>query len=192
MDLAYLDATDECLVTKLSGGIWAIRFSDLEHFKILDASGLGIIMYSAVGGSSRNHIYLAVESKGLDSNVEWGPYFGELLQVPLVTTGTGTVRRLAHHRARTNNGDFHSFADQPEPWVNHAGDRLFFSSNMDNYTEPGKNDLYMMELNEPISVAFSHSHDDLIVREADGEVTLTATFNEAMTSAPTIDILLAN
>ena len=42
MDLAYLDATDECLVTKLSGGIWAIRFSDLEHFKILDASGLGI------------------------------------------------------------------------------------------------------------------------------------------------------
>jgi hypothetical protein len=150
MDLAYLGGTDEeCLVTKLSGGIWAIRFSDLKQFNILDASGLGIIMYSAVSGSNRNHIYLAVESKGLDPDVAWSPYLGELVQVPLVTTGPGAIRRLVHHRARTHNGSFHYFADQPEPWINHAGDRLFFRSNMDNYTEPGKNDLYMIDLNEP-------------------------------------------
>ncbi|MBK3516099.1 T9SS type A sorting domain-containing protein [Carboxylicivirga marina] len=150
MDLAYQDGTDEeCLVTKLSGGIWAIRFSDLKQFNILAASELSVIMYSAVGGSSRNHIFLAVESKGLDPNVEWFPYLGELVQVPLVTTGTGAISRVAHHRARTQDGSFHYFADQPEPWINHAGDRLFFRSNMDNYTEPGKNDLYMIEINKP-------------------------------------------
>ncbi|WP_445737730.1 T9SS type A sorting domain-containing protein [Mariniflexile sp.] len=149
MDLAYLDGTDECLVTKLSGGVWAIRFSDLNQFNVLSASGLGIIMYSAVGGSNRNHIYLAVESKGLDPDVAWSPYLGELVQVPLVTTGPGEISRLAHHRARTHDGSFHQFVDQPEPWINHAGDRLFFRSNMDNYTELGKNDLYMIELNEP-------------------------------------------
>lgn len=151
LDLAYLDGIDECLVTKLSGGIWAIRFSDLEHFKILDASDLSVIMYSAVGGSNRNHIYIAVESKGLDPDVEWSPYLGELLQIPLVSTGSGTVRRLTHHRARTHDNSFHFFADQPEPWINHTGDRLFFRSNMDNYSEKGKNDLYMMELIEPIT-----------------------------------------
>lgn len=148
MDLAYLDGTDECLVTKLSGGVWAIRFSDLKQFKILDASGLAIIEYSAVGGSNRNQIYLAVESKGLDPDVAWSPYLGELVQVPLVSTGPGAIRRLAHHRARPTDGSSHYFADQPEPWINHAGDRLFFRSNMDNYTEPGKNDLYMIELNK--------------------------------------------
>jgi hypothetical protein len=146
MDLAYLDGTDECLVTKMSGGIWAIRFFDLEQFNVLSASELAIIMYSAVGGSSQNHIYLAVESKGLDPDIEWIPYLGELLRIPLLSTGTGTVSRLAHHRARTHDGSFHQFADQPEPWINHAGDRLFFRSNMDNYSEKGKNDLYMMEL----------------------------------------------
>ncbi|WP_289055427.1 T9SS type A sorting domain-containing protein [Carboxylicivirga marina] len=160
MDLGYLDGTDDCLVTKLSGGIWAIRLSDMEKFNILEASSLSVIMYSAVGGSNRNHIYLAVESKGYDPDVEWLPYLGELIQVPLVTTGAGAISRLAHHRARTHNGSFHYFADQPEPWINHAGDRLFFRSNMDNYTEPGKNDLYMIELNIPTQTTEDKSNNN--------------------------------
>jgi hypothetical protein len=39
-----------------------------------------------------------------------------------------------------------SFANQPEAWINHADDRLFFRSNMGNYTANGKHDLYMIEL----------------------------------------------
>ena len=40
------------------------------------------------------------------------------------------VRRLLHHRCRLSEDEPHIFGDQPEMWINHAGDRLFFRSNM--------------------------------------------------------------
>ncbi|WP_445737723.1 hypothetical protein [Mariniflexile sp.] len=145
-DMGYLNGTEECLVTSGGGGIQAIRFSDLKSFMILQGSGLGSMQFSAVGGSNKQHVYIAFEDRGLNPDVEWRRYLAELVQVPLVTTGPGEIRRLAHHRARTTDGSEHNFQDQPELWINHAGDRLFFRSNMDNFTAEGKHDLYMIEL----------------------------------------------
>jgi hypothetical protein len=147
MDIAYLDGTDECVVSRITGGgILAVRFSDGAVFTVLESDSWLHLQFSAVGGSNRQHINLAIESRGLDPTNGWYRYFGELVQVPLVSTGTGTSRRLAHHRARPTDGSTHLFHDQPEAWLNHAGDRLFFRSNMDNYAERGKHDLYMIEL----------------------------------------------
>jgi hypothetical protein len=145
MDMGYLNGTDECLVSRVDGGSFlAVRFSDGVQFEILRTDRWFSPMISAVGGSNRQHVYLAMRSHGLDPSVEWYRYFGELVQVPLVT-GSAQVRRLAHHRCRVPEGG-NSFANQPEAWINHAGDRLFFRSNMDNYTADGKHDLYMIEI----------------------------------------------
>ncbi|MBT4820346.1 MAG: hypothetical protein HOJ57_43480 [Lentisphaerae bacterium] len=161
MDIAYLNGSQECVVSRISGSrqgkdLWkkhgvdggslvAVRFSDGEIFEVLHSDRWFSPMISAVGGSNRQHVYLAIESYGLDPGDKWHRYFGEIVGVPL-DEGADAIRRLAHHRCRTHDSSSHTFSDQPEAWINHAGDRLFFRSNMDDYTEKGRHDLFMIEL----------------------------------------------
>jgi hypothetical protein len=145
MDMGYMDGMEECLVSRDYGGIlYAVRFSDGKKIEILSSDRWFSPMISAVGGSNKEFVYLAMRSHELDPAVEWYRYFGELIKVPLVTE-PDTVQRLAHHRCRVPEGGS-SFLNQPEAWINHAGDRLFFRSNMDSYTYDGQHDLYMIDL----------------------------------------------
>jgi len=147
MDMGYLDGSEECVISRVGAAImYAVRFSDGKKFEVLSSDRWFSPMLSAVGGSNKKFVYLAMRAHELDPKQEWYRYFGELVQVPL-TKEASPIRRLAHHRTRIAvNGT--SFADQPELWINHAGDRLFFRSNMDNYVQKGRHDLYMIKLDE--------------------------------------------
>lgn len=161
LDFGYLNGTEECLVSRIpsendgqswwsehgvgNGSFLAARLSDGKIFEILRSTRWFSPMVSAVAGSNKEYVSLAMRGHELDPTQEWHPYFGELILIPL-KTGEIKPIRLAHHRCRNVEGGI-DFWNQPEQWINHAGDRLFFRSNMDNYrTEDAKHDLYMIEL----------------------------------------------
>ena len=50
---------------------------------------------------------------------------------------------------------------------------------------------YIIDRNAP-TVVLTHDNGDLLVSALDGTVTITATFNEAMTASPTMDLVLSN
>jgi hypothetical protein len=160
MELGYLNGTEECVISKIpkggDGAKWherlgmegadlvAARFSDGAVIQVLDGTQWEHFMGTTIGGVNRRYAYFAFESHGCDPAKEWYRYSGELLEVPL--DGSMRVRRLAHHRCRTHDNSDHTFANQPEAWVNHAGDRMFFRSNMCKYDEEGKHDLFFMQI----------------------------------------------
>lgn len=161
LDFGYLNGTEECLLSRIpkendgqswwlqngltAGSFIAVRLSDGKIFEILRTTRWFSPMVSAVAGSNKEYVCLAMRGHKLNPTQEWHPYFGELILIPL-KTGEVKPIRLAHHRCRDVEGGI-DFWNQPEQWINHAGDRLFFRSNMDNYlTEDAKHDLYMIEL----------------------------------------------
>ena len=160
MDFGYLNGTEECLVSRIPGSgdgpLWwtehgvdgnsflTVRLSDGEISELLRSDRWFSPMYSAVRGSNKKYVCLAIPSHELNPAAEWYRYFGELVLVPLVGEQSEPIR-LAHHRCRTPEGGS-SFSNQPEAWINHAGDRLFFRSNMGNFSEEAKHDLYMIDL----------------------------------------------
>jgi hypothetical protein len=163
IDLGYLNGKEECLIARINktndGMDWwnthnvsgesmlAVRLSDGEIFEMLRSTRWFSPIISAVRGSNSRHTYLAIPEHTLDPAIEWHRYFGELVQVSLDAESGFAVRRFAHHRCRQSVNGSH-WTDQPEAWINHTGDRLFFRSNMDNYIEAGKHDLYMIELED--------------------------------------------
>jgi hypothetical protein len=163
IDLGYLNGKEECLIARINktndGMDWwnthnvsgesmlAVRLSDGEIFEMFRSTRWFSPIISAVRGSNSRHTYLAIPEHTLDPAIEWHRYFGELVQVSLDAESGFAVRRFAHHRCRQSVNGSH-WTDQPEAWINHTGDRLFFRSNMDNYIEAGKHDLYMIELED--------------------------------------------
>jgi len=160
IELAYLNGSEECVIGRIGGAgegkewwkrlgvdggdVMAARCSDGKVFKLLKSDHWLMFMASAVGGSNRRFVVLAIESHGYDPAAKWGRYLGEIVLAPM--DRTKRPRRLAHHRCRTHDNSLHTFHDQPEAWINHAGDRLFFRSNMDMHSEYGRHDLFMVEL----------------------------------------------
>lgn len=161
LDFGYLNGTEECLVSRIpewnDGKLWwfehgvgngsflAARLSDGKIFELLRTTKWFSPMVSGVAGSNKQYVCLAMRGHKLNPTEEWHPYFGELILIPL-KTGEVKPIRLAHHRCRDVEGGI-DFWNQPEQWINHAGDRLFFRSNMDNFlNEDAKHDLYMIEL----------------------------------------------
>ena len=161
MDLGYLNGTQECLVAKIGSGNdswkaqWGLNTREryaavFETGQVVKLTLAGTIyaQYSAVGGSNRRYLYAAMECDGDTPGNGWERYAGEIIEIPL--DGSRKVRRLLHHRARPHNTEPHTWEDQPEPWINHAGDRLFFRSNM--CMEQGANgqtygnDLYFVKI----------------------------------------------
>jgi len=152
MDFGYYKGTEECIVMKTgkgkaewktrkgieTRGLYGVLFSNGEVVRLARAGTIWR-QYSAVGGSNRRYVYMALESDGCRPNDgKWSRYMAEIVEVPL--DGSLKVRRFLHHRARPDDTGreewgHHTWADQPELWVNHAGDRLFFRSNM--CLEPG-------------------------------------------------------
>jgi len=146
-EFGYLNGTGESCIMKAGKGRdewrkkwdvdvrerYAVQFSDGKVVS-LSLPGSIFAQYSAVGGSNRRYLYLATESDGMLPNKGWNRYHGEIIEIPL--DGSKKVRRLLHHRARPDESKrkwkwgHHTWEDQPELWVNHAGDRLFFRSNM--------------------------------------------------------------
>ena len=160
LDMGFLNGTEECVVSRIpsrgegkawwdrlgvdGGDVVAARCSDGKVVKLLKSDHWLMFMASAVGGQNRRFVVLAIESHGYDPAEKWGRYLGELVAVPL--DGSLRVRRLVHHRCRTHDRSVHTFWDQPEAWINHAGDRLFFRSNMASHGKEGRHDLFMISL----------------------------------------------
>ena len=167
-DFGYVNGTEECVVLKSGKGPdwfrdpnglggrerYAVQFSDGKVVR-LSLAGTIFGQISAVGGSNRRYIYWAMESDGRQpADRDWGRYTGEIVEIPF--DGSLKVRRLLHHRARPDEAErkwdwgHHTWADQPELWINHAGDRLFFRSNM--FLEKGTtkqkyaHDLFMIKI----------------------------------------------
>ncbi|MBN1670168.1 MAG: hypothetical protein JXR37_04005 [Kiritimatiellae bacterium] len=166
-EFGYLNGTEECVVLKAGkghesflepGGVgprerYGVRFSDGKVVR-LTLRGTIFGQLSAIGGSNRKYIYWAMESDGNRPDGNWDRYSGEIVEVPL--DGSLKVRRLLHHRARPDEAKreaawgLHTFGDQPELWINHAGDRLFFRSNM--FLQKGStkqkygNDLFLIKI----------------------------------------------
>ncbi|MBN1671742.1 MAG: hypothetical protein JXR37_11945 [Kiritimatiellae bacterium] len=142
VDFGYVNGTDECIIMKGYGpgypawckprglglrDMLAISFATGKTTKLTDG-GSNYIQTAAVGGSNRRYLYLAYEAGNHNPERKWDKYLGEIVEIPL--DGSLRVRRLLHHRARSSVNRTHTWADQPELWINHAGDRLFFRSNM--------------------------------------------------------------
>jgi len=141
VDTGYFNGTQECIVAKIGSaqtewrerwGLkvrdrYAVIFSSGEVIKLLD-QGTIYGQVSAVRGSNRRYAYWALETDNFDPAKRWDKYKGEIVEIPL--DGSLEVRRLLHHRCRLSEDVPHTFGDQPEMWINHAGDRLFFRSNM--------------------------------------------------------------
>jgi len=142
MEVGWLNGYQECVFAKAGSGneAWRAQWGldarqryaavfDTGEIVKLTHAGTIYGQYSAAVGSNRRYVYGALESDGHSpTNGTWYRYQGELIEVPL--DGSLEVRRLLHHRARPATSDPHTWEDQPEPWINHAGDRLFFRSNM--------------------------------------------------------------
>ncbi len=141
VDMGYFNGTQECIVAKIGSaqaewrdrwglGVrdrYAVICSSGEVVKLLDR-GTIYGQVSAVRGSNRRYAYWALETDNFDPAERWDKYKGEIVEIPL--DGSLEVRRLLHHRCRLSEDVPHLFGDQPEMWINHAGDRLFFRSNM--------------------------------------------------------------
>jgi hypothetical protein len=171
-EFGYLNGTEECVVLKVGKGFadwrdrwglkprdrFAVSFATGAVTKLLD-QGTIYGQTAAVGGVNRQYVYLALESDNEQPDGKWGKYAGEIVEVPL--DGSLRVRRLLHHRCRPSVDEPHTFADQPELWINHAGDRLFFRSNM--FLAPGStgqkygHDLFMVKI--PPRAMADHTED---------------------------------
>jgi len=141
-DFGYVNGNDECIIMKGWGPTYAawcrprgvgtrdmlaISFAGGKVTKLTDG-GSNRIQTAAVGDSNRRYVYVAYEAGNHNPDRKWDKYLGEIVEIPL--DGSLRVRRLLHHRARSSINRSHTFADQPELWINHAGNRLFFRSNM--------------------------------------------------------------
>lgn len=156
MEAGYLRGDEECIVGKIAkpgralwekwgvGGpdILAVRFSDGHVFRLLEGTEWYPYQMTGVGGSNRRAVYAMIGTHAKAPEEQWERYWGEIVEIRL--DEFPRVRRLAHHRCRPTGGK-ENWADQPEPWINHAGDRLFFRSNMACRGLKGHHDLYMIE-----------------------------------------------
>jgi hypothetical protein len=160
-EFGYLNGTEECVFLEVGKDCsdwrqrWGLNPWDMlavslatgEVTKLLDQVG-AYGQFAAIGGVNRRYVYAALESHNRQPDGKWNKHTGEIVEVPL--DGSLRVRRLLHHRCRPSVNKSHTFLDQPEVWVNHAGDRLFFRSNM--FLAPGSagqkygHDLFMIKI----------------------------------------------
>ena len=72
------------------------------------------------------YIYVSLTSnRTTDPYSEWGPYWGEIIEIP--TDGSGETRRLVHHRSRLVAGKSEKYAT-PDAVVNRQGTKIVFRS----------------------------------------------------------------
>ena len=86
-----------------------------------------------------------------------------------------------------SNGDFSITYNT----IQDAGAIIFVTSTDSNDVESAQKQATVTDTTAP-TVELTHDNGDLLVSALDGTITITATFNEAMTIAPTMDLVLSN
>ena len=122
------------------GDVISIRLSDgymrlLKHMP----KWSGQVMCANNTLNTPNYLYVAFYRLSADPNVAWGPFWGEIVEIP--TDGSGEVRRFVHHRTRQVEGKSESYA-QPDFIINRQGTKAVYRS---VYTY-STGDLYMFDI----------------------------------------------